>query len=84
MVTNTWSSTIVNSFVSAKLFPVSSGTQQGDPVTGFFFILGIKVLATALCNHPGISGVELSSGNAIKYVMYCDNLTLYLANPPLP
>jgi hypothetical protein len=46
MVTNAWSSVIVNGMPHHKQFPVSSGTRQGDPISGFLFILGMEVLAT--------------------------------------
>jgi len=82
MVSNAWAHVVVNGTVSETGFLVSSGTRQGDPVSGFLFILGMEVLATELRHSPLISGVHISPDNEVKYSMYCDDLTLYLANRP--
>jgi len=81
MVTNAWSSVIVNGVPHHKQFPVSSGTRQGDPISGFLFILGMKVLAMQIRLDKKIKGVNLSPNNPVKYVIYCDDLTLYLRSP---
>ena len=54
------------------------GCQQGDPISGFLFILCIEVLSIALKSNDGIKTYKLV--NTLKHLLdqYADDLTLYL------
>ena len=69
---------INNSGNISKRFPVKRGCRQGDPISGYLFILCIEVLSIALKSNDGIKAYKLI--NALKHLLdqYADDLTLYL------
>ena len=69
---------INNSGNISKRFPVKRGCRQGDPISGYLFILCIEVLSIALKSNVGIKAYKLA--NALKHLLdqYADELTLYL------
>ena len=69
---------INNSGNISKRFPVKRGCRQGDPISGYLFILYIEVLAIALKSNEEIKSYKLT--NDLKHLLdqYADDLTLYL------
>ena len=69
---------ISNSGNISKRFPVKCGCWQGDPISGYLFILCIEVLSIALKSDDGIKAYKLA--NVLKHLLdqYADDLTLYL------
>ncbi len=69
---------INNSGNISQRFPVKRGCRQGDPISGYLFILCIEVLSIALKSNDGIKAYKLV--NALKHLLdqYADDLTLYL------
>ena len=69
---------INNSGNISSRFPVKRGCRQGDPISGYLFILCIEVLSIALKSNTGIKAYKLA--NALKHLLdqYADDLTLYL------
>ena len=69
---------VKNSGNISKSFPVERGCPQGDPISGYLFILCIEVLSIALKTNDGIKAYKLV--NALKHLLdqYADDLYLYL------
>ena len=69
---------INNSGNISQRFPVKRGCRQGDPISGYLFILYIEVLSIALKSNDSIKAYKLV--NALKHLLdqYADVLTLYL------
>ena len=76
---------MVNGGKSESFIP-SRGLRQGDPLSPYLFILGQKVLSRLLdqeLRSRNICGIKASpNGPAITYVMYADDIVLFLKAHP--
>ena len=53
--------------------------RQGDPLSGYLFIIALELLAQQIRESPLISGIVVG-GTKIKMTQYVDDLTLFVAN----
>ena len=72
---------IFNGEVHHCSFPILGGTRQGDPVSGFLFVLALELLLAAVRHEPSIKGIHLSNNNEAKSSAYVDDVTFLLADP---
>ena len=68
--------TIVNGNISRRT-DVAHGCRQGDPISGYLFILAIKILAPSLKKSKAKADWT-KGGNSQLLDMYEDNLSIYL------
>ena len=69
---------INNSGNISSRFPVGRGCRQGDPISGYLFILCIEVLAIAFKAEGKIKAYQITA--QLKHLLdqYADDLTMYL------
>ena len=67
-----------NSGSISTRFPVKRGCQQGDPISGYLFILCIEVLAIAFKSRTDIIPYSLANGQTHLLDQYADDLSMYL------
>ena len=68
--------TIVNGNISERL-NVAQGCRQGDPISGYLFILAIKILALSLKKSKA-KAYRRKGGNKLLVDIYADDLSIYL------
>ena len=66
-------------WVHYRLFQVSRGVRQGDPLASLLFILGLEVYLYRMKNDDHIMGLEIE-GEKIKYTAYADDITCFCKN----
>ena len=72
--------TIMNGNISTP-FEIQQGCRQGDPISGYLFILTIEILALLLKNSK-IEAYKTKNGVEHLFDIYADDLTIYLQRHP--
>ena len=68
--------TVINGNISTP-FEIKRGCRQGDPISGYLFILAIEILALLLKNSK-IRPYTTKHGISHLFDNYADDLTMYL------
>ena len=63
-----------------KAFPIRSGTRQGCPTSPLLFNIVLEVLASAIRQHKGIKGIQISQ-EEVKLALFVDDMILCMGNP---
>ena len=69
--------TVVNGNIS-RPFEIKRGCRQGDPISGYLFILVMEVLALLLKNTPWVKPYRTKKGLVHFLDMYADDLSIFL------
>ena len=69
--------TVVNGNISTP-FNISRGCRQGDPISGYLFILVMEILALLLKKNKNIKPYRTKFGLEHFIDMYADDLSVYL------
>ena len=68
--------TVTNGNISTN-FPIQRGCRQGDPISGYLFIIAIEILALLL-NRSEIRPYATTHGISHLFDIYADDLTIYM------
>ena len=71
--------TVLNGNIGNEIF-LGRGCRQGNPISGYLFILAVETLIIALMNHPDIFPYSTKKKNSHLLDCYADDLTIFLAN----
>ena len=63
-----------------KAFPLSSGIQQGSPLSPMLFNTDLEVLAMAIRDEKEIKGIQIGK-EVVKLPIFADDMIIYLENP---
>ena len=61
----------------SERFAIKRGCRQGDPISGYLFILCIEILALALRNSKA-KPYQTHKGNEHLQEQYADDMTIFL------
>ena len=64
---------------STGYFPLSRGARQGDPISGYIFILVLEILFILIRENPDIEGIDIF-GNVCKFTAFADDPSFFLKN----
>ena len=71
------SSCIINNGICTPYFKVSRSVRQGDPLSGYLFIIALELLAQKIRESPNVQGIFI--GNVeYKLTQYVDDLTIFV------
>ena len=71
------SSCVLNNGFSTRLFEVQRGVRQGDPLSPYFFIMVLEILAIAIRENNNIRGIK-AGNEKIKLDIFADDRTAFL------
>ena len=63
-----------------KAIPLKSGTRQGCPLSSYLFNIVLEVLAIAIRQHKGITGIRIGK-DEVKLSLFADNMIVYISDP---
>ena len=63
-----------------KSFPLKSGTRQGCPLSPYLFNIVLEVLAIAIRQHKGITGIRIGK-DEVKLSLFADDMIVYISDP---
>ena len=69
--------TVVNGNISSP-FNIMRGCRQGDPISGYLFILVMEILALLLKKNRNIKPYRTRFGHEHFIDMYADDISVYL------
>ena len=72
-------SCVLNGGNSTGYFPLSRGARQGDPISGYIFILVLEILFILIRENPDIEGIDIF-GNVCKFTAFADDSSFFLKN----
>ena len=70
-------SCVMNNFSSTH-FDVLRGVRQGDPLSGYVFIIALEILTINIRSCEKIRGVTLCDGKEVKLTAFADDMTTFL------
>ena len=76
---NDQESRIINGGVTTQYFKLKKGPRQGEPVSGYLFILCLEILFTIFKNTEYIKILKIL-GNTFLYASFSDDTTFVLKN----
>ena len=79
MLLNNPESCIINGGKTSKYFKLERGTQQGDPISAYLFIIMLEVVFKIIKETSNIEGFEIFQKKFI-YTAYPDGTTIFLKN----
>ena len=62
-----------------KVFPLSSGTRRGCPLSPLLFNIVLEVLAIAIREEKEVKGIQIVK--EVKLSLFADDMILYLEDP---
>ena len=74
---NNVSSCVLNNRFASEFFSVERGVNQGCPLSGLLFVIGIEILARAIKNDTAIKGINVGE-KEIKVSLYADDTTVFV------
>ena len=63
-----------------KAFPLKSGTRQGCPLSTYLFNIVLEVLARAIRQGKGITGIQIGK-EEVKHSLFADDMIVYISDP---
>ena len=72
-------SCIINNGLCSYYFNVECGVRQGDPLSPYFFVICVEILAIAVRNDVNIKGIKISDSET-KLLQFADDTTAILAD----
>ena len=73
------SSCIMNNGTTTQYFPLTRGARQGDPLSGYLFIIAIECLSQRIRADEEIHGIKIGEYE-IKLTQYVDDMTVFVSN----
>jgi exonuclease III len=73
------SSCIINNGTTTPYFKLSRSVRQGDPLSGYLFIIALELLAQKIRESQDVQGIRLGS-KEIRITQYVDDLTVFVEN----
>ena len=72
-------SCVLNNGFSSTHFDVLRGVRQGDPLSGYLFIIALEILTINIRSSENIRGVTLCDGKEVKLTAgFADDMTTFL------
>ena len=68
---------VINSGTTSKYFPITRGVKQGDPPSGYLFILVAELLLIKFRSNKAIQGIEINRME-VKLSAYADDINNFL------
>ena len=68
---------MINSGTTSKYFPITRGAKQGDPPSGYLFILVAELLLIKFRSNKAIKGIEINRME-VKLSAYADDINNFL------
>ena len=69
-------SCIINGGNTSKYFKFDKGTRQGDPLSGYLFILVLEIVFPSIKENKKIKGLNIFNYNFL-YTAYADDTTFF-------
>ena len=76
---NKQQSFVINRSLTTRYFDLEKGARLGDPISGYLFILALKVLFELIKNNDDIRGMTIFN-HAFLYAAFADGSTFFLNN----
>ena len=70
-------SCIINGGNTTKHFKLEKGTQQGDPISAYLFILVLEIVYLSIKENKKIKGLNIFN-HTFLYTAYADDTTFFL------
>ena len=71
------SSCLINNGTTTKYFSLTRGLRQGDPLSGYLFIIATELLAERIRQNKEVHGIKFGK-NEIKLTQYVDDMTVFV------
>ena len=69
---------VLNNGFATKHFNLSRGVRQGCPLSGILFVIGVKILSSAIKRSKEIEGIQIDPNKSIKITQYADDTTVFV------
>ena len=77
LLLNSQQSCVINGGIITPYFNLEKGARQGDPVSGYLFILALEVFFVFIKSNENIKGIEIFK-YVFLYTAYADDSTFFL------